>query len=174
MSISKWRIVEYTSDGCGIEECLNCYARWEGRSGASGWKFCPHCGVQWEGRHECRQRDEKKWEERHHIWDRAEAIIREHPKVWMFEVSEDGGETWKEDYSKDFPRLSAIDARRWLEADREQSATDRQWKLDDIEQDFKDDGDEEFRQQQLEWLGPPKLHRCRVVPREQARNVRGW
>jgi len=59
MSIPKWRVVEYTDDGCSIFQCLNCYDTWEGRTPAGYsdfdgtytalWRFCPCCGIQWEG-----------------------------------------------------------------------------------------------------------------------------
>jgi hypothetical protein len=57
--IPKWRYVEYTDDGCGKYQCLNCYQTWEGRTwpgymsieGAftAVWKHCPYCGCQWTG-----------------------------------------------------------------------------------------------------------------------------
>jgi hypothetical protein len=38
--INKWRLVEYTDDGCSLYECLQCEGRWESRS-APGW-FTSH------------------------------------------------------------------------------------------------------------------------------------
>jgi len=51
MSLSKYRNVDYTDDGCTLYECLNCYKRWEARTNPewSEWKFCPTCGCEWEG-----------------------------------------------------------------------------------------------------------------------------
>ena len=46
--INKYRYVEYTDDGCHIEECLMCKARWEIRYMPT--VFCPSCGVKFDGK----------------------------------------------------------------------------------------------------------------------------
>ncbi len=61
MSIPKYRYVEYTDDGCGLSQCLNCYQTWEGR-GTHGWAFCPYCGTKWEGQQECRSHTDPAWQ----------------------------------------------------------------------------------------------------------------
>lgn len=62
MSISYWRNVDYTDDGCSLYECLNCYEQWEARTDPeyAKWKFCPYCGCEWEGEKEWNHN--AKWE----------------------------------------------------------------------------------------------------------------
>lgn len=49
--LNRWRLVEYTDDGCSIYQCLSCKAQWEARTSPehSHWRFCPVCGTQWHG-----------------------------------------------------------------------------------------------------------------------------
>lgn len=98
MPIPYFRYVEYTDDGCSIEQCLNCYQKWEGR-GSHGWQFCPYCGTKWIDKLECRghydsawlyrlkQQDKDKWEE----WERDQRFGAEHPPLkrgWVIECRE--------------------------------------------------------------------------------------
>lgn len=65
MSINAVRMVGYLDDGVSKYECLNCYNRWDSRTGVFVdfgdrtprdihhskliWKFCPYCGTEWDG-----------------------------------------------------------------------------------------------------------------------------
>ena len=92
MAIPKWRHVEGTDDGCGISQCLSCYATWEGRSWTSEWSFCPYCGIKWEGQHECHDR----FDVREHRW--FTRVHNREPKDWM-ELSD-----WTKTTRRDKPK----------------------------------------------------------------------
>lgn len=59
MSIPKWRLVNYESDGMYAYQCLHCYAYYDGCYCAHNYLYCPHCGIKWEGEHPCLTRDDK-------------------------------------------------------------------------------------------------------------------
>ncbi len=65
--LNRWRLVEYTDDGCSIYECLKCDAQWEARTSPehSHWRFCPVCGTQWQGALPLnRERANHRWQRR--------------------------------------------------------------------------------------------------------------
>lgn len=78
MSISRFRKVKYTDDGCSIYQCLSCYKTWESRTDPAwnSWKFCPLCGCSWEGE----QKTEE--DEIYERWGR-QYIKRHSPCVWL-------------------------------------------------------------------------------------------
>lgn len=84
MSINCWRVVEYTSDGCFIYQCLECYSSWEARTSPETWAACPRCGAEWDGQHECRQRGDPKVEPLRHTWEER-ARCRAAKRYWSIE-----------------------------------------------------------------------------------------
>jgi len=142
MSIPYFRYVEYTDDGCGIDQCLSCYNKWEGRSGSHGWKFCPYCGVEWKGKLECRQHYETAWlyrlkqqnQDKWDEWDRNRYCGPRLPlkRGWVIEARdcrEDRGETTNGHWNvKDWQSDSGVTTLRMvlshLESLRRQSYVD--------------------------------------------------
>lgn len=97
MPIPYYRYVRYTDDGCGIEQCLNCYQEWEGRTGANNWIYCPYCACKWTGKLECREKYEAAWEYRLKKTNEAAYMrwqqrrLEDRPKLtrgWIIEVRE--------------------------------------------------------------------------------------
>ena len=110
MSVSRWRRVEYTDDGCSIYECLSCYKRWEARTNPSyEWKFCPYCASEWTGEEEY---DDKVFErkeaqvstiKRIEVYLQMKLYIRESEgyEVFFFEcLEEDNGKDGWEDVDR--------------------------------------------------------------------------
>ena len=60
MSITKYRHMNYTDDGCDLYQCLNCYKTLEIRY-IPDWKFCPMCGIEFSGQLKCRETHEPSW-----------------------------------------------------------------------------------------------------------------
>lgn len=113
--LNKWRLVEYTDDGCSLYECLKCKDQWESRS--SPRNYCSECGTKWEGKLEPSPRRELR---RDMQWEAYEAAKRIEPlmfPVWSIEwqcAFTDGWEPFK-DYGV---ACSAVNALRWLERER--------------------------------------------------------
>lgn len=81
--INKWRMIQYTDDGCELYQCLHCYNSWEARTNPKWgkWKFCPVCGTRWDGQ---LKKNEKT---KYYPYDTSVGISC---GVWKFQVSEIG------------------------------------------------------------------------------------
>jgi hypothetical protein len=60
MSITKYRHMNYTDDGCDLYQCLNCYKTLEIRY-IPDWKFCPMCGIEYSEELKCRTTNDPSW-----------------------------------------------------------------------------------------------------------------
>lgn len=99
--LNRWRLVEYTDDGCSIYECLKCDAQWEARTSPehAHWRFCPVCGTQWLGPIDLnRERANHGWNRRvGGVTDRQRELAQLAEPMWQVFYKNMFTEGWEPD-----------------------------------------------------------------------------